>query len=184
MCAGGWRAIKASRQRRFDPYNARSVSREVQRALELRRGGSVLCPLLDTGPAPCKPNPVRPLPLRGGSFQPSLLRVKRVNLQRVNPPSREERVGWLRTCVPKCRCCERRPKRRFVCLEGADVQGRTSGALLTPEVMQLLTSLRSGAKRMEGSCAGEGGAARWAQIELHNGRGGRCPRSSFQPGSS
>lgn len=71
-------------------------------------------------------------------------------------------------------CAKVSPKRRVVCWEGADVRGRSSGALLTPDVMQLLTSLRSPANG-GGSRAGEGGAARWAGIELHKGKGGTLP---------
>lgn len=80
-------------------------------------------------------------------------------------------MGWLRTCVPRCH----RGERRFLRLAAADVRGRgrPSRALLPPDVMQLLTSLRSGANG--GVLSRRRGAERWAGIQLHNGRGGPLP---------
>ena len=117
----------------------------------------MLCPLLDTGPAPCEPTPyARCCSVAALSSHPFCVLTELTALCQPTQPRGKGGVAADVCTKVSCRCRERRRKRRFVCLEGADVQGRTSGALLTPEVMQLLTSLRSRSE-WRGPVLGKGG---------------------------
>lgn len=152
MRAGGWRALKASRQRGFDPRTARSVSQEVALTATVRRGTERALPFAGRGSCSRRAHPVRGALLRGDTLS--------------------SRPFWVLTELSAaCRAAEPRGKGGVAAYVCAKVSP-------PPEEVRLLgRSRRAGANRRSvansrgdavahvppersewrGSCAGEGG---------------------------